>query len=239
MPATDNLFQIAHAKERAERTLAHAFSQGVLDEEELDERMEALAHAEDLAAVERLILDLDLPPEDERALATQELSTRQSPRALVPLGELEPARQILTIFGETEQRGSWTPAQNNRVITVLGSGTFDFREARLGPGVTDVEVRCVLGEVIIIVPPDLPVEIACNAILAEVEHEEHYGELATSGPRLRITGFAILSSIEVKERERGESFWQARKRRKRERKRLKKERKQKQLEAPRGGRRDT
>ena len=232
MSAGDNLFALASAKERAERTLAHAFGQGVLDEDGLDERMEALADADDLATVEALTVDLELPPQD--ALAMPERSDPS--RALARIEDVEAERQIVTVFGEHQQRGPWTPARRNRVMTVFGSAKLDLREAYLSEGVTEIEVRCAFADLTIIVPPELAVDVQCNAILSSVEHDERYADFNPAAPRLRITGWAVLSNLEVKERARGEGSWQARKRRKKERKRLKERRRRRALPE---GRRDT
>jgi hypothetical protein len=244
VPAAHNPFALAHARERAERTLANAFGAGLLDDEELDVRMEALVHAEDLAGVERLVVNLPPAPEleddsdTETALAPRGVSEFAA-RAQLSLEQIEEEREIVTVFGELSQKGAWTPARRNRMLTVFGSGTIDLREAQLGPGTTEIELRCVFAEVAIIVPPELAVEVACTAILAEVEHDDRFREFNSEAPSIRVTGFAVLSSVEIKERERGEGWWGARKRRKRERKRLGKGRSAKALKSGRRERRDT
>lgn len=240
MSADHNPFALAHARERAVRTLANAFASSVLDEEQLDERMEALVHAEDLATVERLVVHLEPAPElnegvGQGAIARQD-SQALARRPVVSLDTVADERRIITFLGEHEQRGAWTPARRNKMITVLGSGTLDMRDARLAPGVTEIDVRCALAELTIIVPPGLQVEVECTSILSSVEHDERFGDFDPSAPSIRVTGLALLSSIEIKEREEGESGWDARKRRWRSRKQLKKHRQERR--ALRKGRRE-
>lgn len=78
-------------------------------------------------------------------------------------------------------------------------------------------------------------EVDCSAILGEVGQDDRTQvTVAPSAPRLRITGTIVLGSVTVRERLDGESWWDARRRRKRERKRLEQERKAREKALPRG-----
>ena len=140
---------------------------------------------------------------------------------LARVEDISPSRQFVSVFGESQQLAAWSPARVNRVLTVFGSTTLDFRHAGLGAGVTEIRLRSVFAEVHLIVPPGLSVDVDCALVLASVERDE--SELQSiplaGAPRLRLTGFATFASIKISERLVGESKRDAKKRRKAERRR--------------------
>src|SRR5690606_27068794 len=76
-------------------------------------------------------------------------------------------KRILSILSEVKKSGEWEVARYVRAVSLLGSLELDFREARILPGFTTIEVSATLAEVRIIVPPGLNVEFNGNAILGE------------------------------------------------------------------------
>jgi hypothetical protein len=59
------------------------------------------------------------------------------------------------------------------VTTVLGELELDFRGVRLMSDLTEVMVKCWMGEVRIIVPPGLNVVCSLKSLLADVENRAH------------------------------------------------------------------
>jgi len=86
---------------------------------------------------------------------------------------------IFAVFGNTTRAGPWQPAERLVVISVVGNVTLDFRRAELPPGVTEIEVWAVLGNVEIHVPADLEAELDGFALLGSLEQR------ATKGARVR------------------------------------------------------
>jgi hypothetical protein len=106
-------------------------------------------------------------------------------------------------------------------LGVLGGTSLDFRDALLGPGITDLNVLVALGGVDIIVPPEMAVDVNGMAVLGGFEHEtdtplRHDPNL----PTLRVQGLAVLGGVNVEVRLPGETPRQAKKRRRLERKGL-------------------
>ena len=78
---------------------------------------------------------------------------------------------------------------------------LDFRDAQLGPGVTNVYVLAMMGGVEIIVPPGLRVESNGIGIMGGFEHSGPRVDVSSgSGPILRISGVAIMGGVEIKEK---------------------------------------
>lgn len=141
--------------------------------------------------------------------------------------ELVRTRQfVFSIMGGTSRKGSWIPARHVICVNIMGGTTLDFREARLGPGVTEVTVLSKMGGVDIIVPPGLQVDFNGIGILGGFDKsDEVTGVEDPSAPILRVSGLAIMGGVDVTLRQMGESAREARHRRRALRKERKRERK--------------
>jgi hypothetical protein len=67
--------------------------------------------------------------------------------------------RALAIFGSARRKGEWEPPDRLQAQAFCGSVSLDFRQAILPGGVTEVDATAVLGNVELIVPPDLEVEV--------------------------------------------------------------------------------
>jgi len=144
--------------------------------------------------------------------------------------ELEPypAPSVETasaIFSSVARKGEWVPPEVLEVRSWFGSAVIDFSDAILAPGLTVVDVSCVFGSVVIVIPDGLQIEVAASALLGAVEQREGVGrvrrfitdqiERVTGGSLgrreplahddeepsfLRIEGYALFGSIVVKSR---------------------------------------
>ena len=65
---------------------------------------------------------------------------------------------VVALQDGSGRAGPWTPARHVWVVNMLGGAVMDFREADLKPGVTELTVFCILGDVEIVLPLDLQVE---------------------------------------------------------------------------------
>jgi hypothetical protein len=112
----------------------------------------------------------------------------------------KPKGHVRCFVSSVQRKGAWLVPQLLRVSTVMGAIDLDFRDAEFGPGVTEVRLRTVMGAITILVPPDLRVETAGRAILGHFEHLDQSG--LDDEPVLRITGVAVMGSVEISSGER-------------------------------------
>ena len=124
----------------------------------------------------------------------------------------------IACLGGATRRGKWTPARTNFAVAIMGGVELDFREAVLGPGVTEVQVFAMWGGVEIIVPPGLHVESQGIGIMGGFDHYTDVDAGDMDAPTLRITGAAVMGGVEIVQRYPGETPREARRRRKLERK---------------------
>lgn len=194
-----SLIRLRDRREEVIQILTDNFANDVLSIELFEERI-ALAHQAGTEVVlDRLVADLQpLSAGAERA----QLS-RLEPDASLALSQ--PSKRVTAIFGHLERRGAWAVPPVLKVSAVFGNAELDFRQARFGPGVTELRVNVVFGNLEILVPPNLAVECEGVAILASFE------QLATAAadperPFLRITGRAIFGNVEISTRPPGDKW---------------------------------
>ena len=193
--------------------LSHAFARDDREIEELDRRLELVHRAGSVAELDALVADV--------APAARAVSLRRTANVTTPLDR--PERQALVaIMGGVERSGRWTVPARLSAHCLMGGISLDFREADLGPGVTELSILCMMGGVEIIVPPHINVQLAGSAILGGFDQSHPGADALDAEPvaTLRITGVAFAGGVGVETRRVGESARQARKRIKGERKLL-------------------
>lgn len=201
-------------REQTIRSLISHFSEDRLTVEQFEHRLDLAHRATTSSDLESLVADL---PAEATAVTPP---AAQLPAAADP--EAVRQRDLLAgIMGGVERRGHWTPARHSFVVALMGGAELDLREARLGPGETEITIFAFWGGVEILVPPGMRVDVGGIAIMGGFEHQHE--ELAapdTGGPLVKINGVAIMGGVEVATRLPGESARDAKRRRREERKKL-------------------
>lgn len=235
-----NLIALRDGKQRAEALITARYAEGLIDQDDLERRLEALQDAETLGALEALIVDIVEPGTSPSAVLVRrssgsELDAASPSLALAQLEDIAPTRRLTAIFANLDQHGDWTPARTNQVVDVFAEASLDFRAAKLGPGETHIELTCVFGSTQLLVPPGLAVRVEANLILAEISRDPAVVEVprAANDPVLVITGLALMASLEISERLLGETPREARKRKRRLRRKARRLRRHKRRQARR------
>lgn len=138
--------------------LSRAFADDSITMDEFERRAELVYRATSSADLQNLVADLPAPPEP----ATESAGKK---KAVTRVGEGDTIR---TLLGSTERRMPGTMPRYLQVRTMLGNTELDFRHSTFEPGVSEVNVRCLLGNVELTVPDGVRVEILCSSILANV-----------------------------------------------------------------------
>lgn len=185
-----------------------------LTDDALDERLTKAYQATTLVELQALVADLP---------ALTAPGAAPSAATAVARADYVPERQVIVaVMGGTERKGVWTPPQNLHVFALMGGAELDFREARFGPGVTEVTCFALMGGVEIVVPPGVHVELNGIAIMGGFGQTGRAAPATTdpNAPVLRIGGFAMMGGVEVDIRLPGEKAGEARRREKLERKEM-------------------
>ena len=160
-------------RDRVIEHLSAEFADDRLEVEELERRV-VLAHAaETPAALDALVTDLVPVP---------------ATTALVPV------KQMRAMFAAIERTGAWTVPRELRARVFCGHLLLDLRHATLAPGLTTIAVHVTMGNVEVLVPPGVAVELDASPVLGNVEDRTEPG-VATRV--VRITGRVTLGNLEV------------------------------------------
>ena len=136
---------------------------------------------------------MTLPPQPFTNLP--DLSRRLLPENVVP------ARSGVTVWWSNVKReGDWILPRIFRAFTCMGNAELNLTSARIGEGTSEIEVLCILGNVEIMVPPDIRIQCDGDPFAGNFE-VVRIGEIPPApenAPTLKITGSVYFGSVTVK-----------------------------------------
>lgn len=201
-------------REQTVKLLIDHYAADNLTVEEFESRLDSAYTATSREALDALLTGLpDLRPDDDST------AVAHPPIATVPADQVRNFNVQVAIMGGSDRRGAWTPARKLYTLALMGGAGLDFREARMPPGETEVNVLAMMGGVEIIVPPGLAVETHGFGFMGGFEALDQAGDSREpDAPRLVIRGMAVMGGVDVTVRLPGETAKEARRRRRLERK---------------------
>ncbi|HEY0255732.1 MAG TPA: ATP-binding protein [Kofleriaceae bacterium] len=108
------------------------------------------------------------------------------------------ADHIHVKLGNVERRGIWTCAQQLDIHVVAGNCELDFREAVMSPGLTTIHCDIKFGNLEMVVPPGMAVELKVVSIAGNVmQHRDDTTPPDPTKPRLVVIGRVKAGNCEV------------------------------------------
>lgn len=215
--SSQQLVPLKRERENVVKVLIDQYAADNLTVEEFEMRLDSAYAASTMEQLKGLLAGLPV-------LASQ------ADAAGIPSVQRAPAESVrehgfqIAIMGGYEKKGEWTPPRKLQSLAIMGGAGLDFREARMPPGVTEVNILAIMGGAEILVPPGLAVETHGFGFMGGFEGVDQAGvDTDPDAPRLVIRGLAIMGGVEVTVRLPGETARDARQRRKlarKERRRL-------------------
>ena len=206
-------------REQAVEVLMEHFSNDVMGMEEFEGLLDVVNGCSTAGELRGLLSKL--PPVESSKPATDMIPASGGMPVVVDADRVRDHGFMISVLGGANRAGRWIPARKTLVLGVLGGLSLDFREALLGPGMTDLNVLTILGGVEIIVPPEMAVDVDGIALCGGFDHETDAPLRSNPDfPTLRVRGLAVLGGVNVVVRLPGETPRQAKKRRHLERKGL-------------------
>lgn len=170
------------------------------------EREAAVVRLRDAAAEGRLTLE-ELTDRLDRAYAARGRSelaevTRDLPSADAPPPPAErPGRRrtrwVVSFMGNAARRGRWHVGEQTNAITVMGNSTIDLREATLAGPAVRIAILCVMGNVHLIVPEGVDVDLGVVALLGN-KIDRRRGTPSPNAPLLRVDGLVLMGNLTVR-----------------------------------------
>ncbi len=194
-------------RERVVDTLSAHYAHDNLTTEQLEALLDQVYKARTPADLQPLVSNLPALPG-----AVVPAPRPRSGQTSVAIGRPADSKRTIALMSEVVKKGDWVPARQNIIRAVMGTATIDLREARLPEGETEFDVKALMGEIKVIVPPGLRVSCDGFAIMAEFNECHSSGSGVADAPSVRIHGSAVMASVTIEERLIGESGREARKR---------------------------
>lgn len=114
---------------------------------------------------------------------------------------------VRVLLGSVERRGAWSVPPDLDVHVTLGTAELDLRHATLGPGITTIRAHVLLGNLEVIVPPELSAQVDVQSSLGSVEASSRApAPVDPTVPSVRIVGKVRLGSCEVVTLDHGERW---------------------------------
>jgi signal transduction histidine kinase len=114
----------------------------------------------------RNVVVVTAPAARDRQGEVRELRDREG--SAVSEGDTGPLK-LRVVMGSCERRGVWKVPSRVEAHVTWGNMELDLREAELGPDTT-IDARVMMGNLEIIVPSDLAVDVSVDSVAGNVEH---------------------------------------------------------------------
>jgi hypothetical protein len=215
----ESLIALRDRREQVITRLAEAYAQDLFDVDELERRLDLAHGTASLAELEALVADLG--PAAAPAPGTTAL-VLAGPTAIDDPARLE-TKKLRVIMSSVERRGRWSVPRVLDLRVLWGNAELDFRDASLGPGITTIHVRVFMGNLEVVLPPNLAIDVDVSSFAGSVtERHRVPPEVDPARPLIRIVGTVRLGNLEITTRLPNETARDADKRERRERKQLRK-----------------
>jgi hypothetical protein len=168
------------------------FAHDNLNEDDLESRLEKANAGSSKQALLSLVEDL---PRLEDSASREIAPTAGG--VVLNSGVVRETDNMVSVLGGTTRKGVWKPARSTRILNILGGADLDFTEAVMPPGVTEIDMFCVLGGADIKVPPGVRVETDLVPILGGVDNKVDTPD-DPNCPTIRIRGFLLLGGLDIK-----------------------------------------
>lgn len=103
---------------------------------------------------------------------------------------------LIPVVGGLERRGHWRLAERTVFVSLLGSADLDLTEAEVPEGGATFIKISVLGDLKIVAPPTINVDVAVAVGIGERKLD---GGAATPGaPTVRVKAYSIFGGVTVR-----------------------------------------
>lgn len=180
----------SEARDEAIRLLTAAFADDSISVAEFELRVAAVYKADSPSALAETTRDLPAPPADPAKLPARVEETT----AVTRRGQ----QQLSSFLSAVERDLNGPVPERLDVRSVMGSLELDLRRAEFPPGVTEIRVDAIMGNIEVELPKYVRVENEGHAFLGSfsVKGRSRRGR-EDDAPVVRITGRSIMSNVEV------------------------------------------
>lgn len=171
-------------RESVVETLREASVEGRLTLVELTERTEAAYLAQTHAELSQLTSDL--PQGDPRP-----------PPFPAPRPSGTTRNWIVAVMSEAKRKGKWRIDQEIGTVCVMGDVTLDLRQAEVRTNQVDIVATCVMGDIKIIVPDGVDVELSGMTFMGDKKVKLVEAPPGQNAPLVRVRAYVVMGDVKI------------------------------------------
>ncbi len=168
----------------AVQQLESAYTEGRLDDNELEQRMDKALAAKTEADLYTLLADL---------ARVEQMRSREPTKSLRRL-----ENSSFALFSGIEHKGSFILPKSYRLKAIFGGCVLDLRTAHLESPESTITISAIFGGIQIFVPSGVRVEVNSTPIFGGVSNQVREDNLPLDAPVIRINVKAIFGGVEIK-----------------------------------------
>ncbi|WP_081898624.1 DUF1707 SHOCT-like domain-containing protein [Herbidospora cretacea] len=108
------------------------------------------------------------------------------------------ARQwFVAVMGDTKRKGKWRVDNEIGAVAVMGDVTIDLREAEVRSNEIDIVATCVMGDIKIIVPDGVDVQLSGVTIMGDKKVKVVEAPVGQHAPIVRVRGYVVMGDIKI------------------------------------------
>ncbi|GIH60597.1 hypothetical protein Msi02_14140 [Microbispora siamensis] len=173
-------------RESVVERLRVASAEGRLTLAELTERTEAAYLAQTHGELAQITADLP-------GAAPAPSSAPAVPAA--PQGRMR--KWIVAVMGDAKRTGTWRIDDGIGAVCVMGDVVLDLRQAEVRGREVDIVATCVMGDVKIIVPDGVDVELSGITIMGDKKVQVVEAPRGQSAPVVKITAYVLMGDVKI------------------------------------------
>ena len=114
--------------------------------------------------------------------------------------DLIPERSgVVAWWSGVKREGEWIVPRVFRAFACMGHVELDLTYARMGSGITEMELNCFMGAIDVIVPPDIRVLCDGEAMVGNFNVQRTGNTTPPAdAPTLRVSGTAYFGAVTIK-----------------------------------------
>jgi hypothetical protein len=106
-------------------------------------------------------------------------------------------RWVVSVMGNTTRRGRWKVGERTVAVCAMGNATIDLRDAVLAGPEVEILVFCAMGNVNVVVPDGVEVDLAAVAFMGN-KFDRSRRSAGPTAPLVRIGGFVTMGNVVVR-----------------------------------------
>lgn len=103
-----------------------------------------------------------------------------------------------TVLGGSETKITSQNLLGGKITSILGGSTINLSNAQLAPGSNVIDLLCLMGEIVLIIPPEWNVRIEAVSILGGVTDNRNRAVNSGTSHELVIKGVILMGGLEIK-----------------------------------------